>query len=169
MTKRLPLYLSLLAAMLVGLVVGLYAQSNSASRIAKLSEEKAEISKMDLILLNTRVSVLQQMLKDDLALPFIPTSFKYDVDNKKIRITVYVAPTLLVKTNANQLAKTLEGRAAQFCISPELAEGNFVYMFPVQPPKEYCAIRFFTDALGPEGHVEPKDVAVFEDGKLAMK
>jgi hypothetical protein len=168
-SKKLSMCLSLLAATLVGLVVGLYAQSNSASRLARLSEEKAEISKMDLVLLNTRVGVLQEMLKDDLTLPFIPTSFKYDVDNRKIRIAVYVAPTLLVKTNANQLVKTLENRAAQFCTSPELAEGNFVYMFPVQPPTEYCAIRFFTDALDREGHVEPKDVAVFEDGKLTMR
>ncbi len=169
MSKKLRMCLSLLAAMLVGIVVGLYAQSNSASKLAKLSEEKAEISKMDLVLLNTRVGVLQEILKYDLAIPFLPTSFKYDVDNKKIRIAVYVAPTLLANTKSNQLVKTLENRAAQFCTSPELAEGNFVYMFPVQPPTEYCAIRFFTDALDREGHVEPKDVAIFEDGKLAMK
>lgn len=73
MTKKLHVLLSFLAAMLLGLVVGLYAQSN-AVRLAKLSEEKAEISKMDLVLLNTRVQVLQQMLKDDLALPLTPTS-----------------------------------------------------------------------------------------------
>lgn len=166
--KRLHLFFSLLAAMLLGLVVGLYAQS-SAVRLAKLSEEKAEISKMDLVLLNTRVEVLQQMLKDDLALAFAPTSFRYDSDKKKIRIAVHVDPALLAKANVNQLVKTLEARATGLCIAPYLAEGNFVYMFPVTPPKDYCAVRFFTDARGSAGDFEPKDVATFEDGKLAVK
>lgn len=118
MTKRLRMFLSLLAAMLVGLVVGLYAQSNSAARLAKLSEEKAEITKMDLVLLNTRVGVLQQMLKDDLGLTFTPTSFRYDSDKRKIRIAVHVGSAWLAKANINQLSKTLETRATALCRVP---------------------------------------------------
>src|ERR1700722_14356253 len=121
-------FLGLVTAMLIGIVVGLYAQSNSDARLAKLSEEKAEISKMDLVLLNTRVAVLQQILSDDSALPFVPTSIIYDTDKKKIRVSVHVDPAFLAKTNANQLGGVLEARAAGLCIAPEMAEGNFVSM-----------------------------------------
>ena len=168
MNKTIRLILSLFVAVFLGLVVGLYAQSNSAARLAKLSEEKAEISKMDLVLINTRIGVLQQTLKEDLGVPFTPTSFSYDADKKKIRIAVYIASTLLVKANASQLSKTLETRGTALCVAPNLAEGNFRYMFPVQPPKDYCAIRFFTDALSPAGELQTKDVATYEDGKLTL-
>ena len=154
--------------MLLGLVVGLYAQTNSTAGLVKLSEDKVEMSKMDLVLLNTRVSVLQQMLKDDLSLPFAPTSFSYDAD-KKIHISVYVDPSVLAKASGGQLTKTFETRTTGLCIAPALADGNFPYMLSLQPPKEYCSIRFFTLALDSLGHVQPKDVALFEDGKLSRK
>lgn len=166
--NRLAGNLGLCFAMAFGLVVGLYAQSNSAERLAKLSEGKAEISKMDLVLLNTRVSVLQDMLKDDLLLPFVPASFKYDSDKKKIRISVYIDPLVLAKTNVSELTKKLGSRATDLCLAPELAHGNFPYMFPIQPPNEYWVIEFFTHSLDSSGHVQRKDVATFEGGKLTM-
>jgi hypothetical protein len=161
--------LGLVVASLSGLVVGLHAQSGSGAKLARLPDEKAAISKMDLILLNTKVAVLQQMLKDDLSLPFVPTSIIYDTDKQKIRTSVYVDPGFLAKTNTAQLSKALDSRATALCIAPTLAEGNFTYLFPVQPPSEYCAIRFFTLTLDGAQHVQPKDVASFEDGKMALK
>ncbi|SRR5713226_9502298 len=170
MSKRVTLFLSLVVAMLFGVLLGLYAQSNSATRLAKLSEEKAEISKMDLVLLNTRVEVLLQMLKDDLELPFTPTAFRYDADKKKIRIAVHVALAFLAEASSNQISKTLQARATTLCVAPELADGNLAYMFPIQPPQEYCAIRFFTEALSRTGDVQTNsEVASFEDGKLILK
>jgi len=169
MIKKAEICFGLCGAMLVGFVVGLYAQSNSAARLTKLSEDKAEISKMDWVLLNTKTSVLQQMLKDDLSLPFAPTSFAYDADKKKIRVSVHVDPTVLTKMSANQLTKTLESRATSLCVTPGLADGNLPYMLSIQPPKEYCAVRFFTLTVDSSGRVEPKDVAMFEDGKLNMR
>src|SRR5205823_13076764 len=47
MIKKAEMCIGLCAATFVGLVVGLYAQSNSAARLTRLSEDKAEISKMD--------------------------------------------------------------------------------------------------------------------------
>jgi hypothetical protein len=165
-SSKMNLFLSLFAATLFGFVAGLYAQSTSGAKLAKLSEEKADITKMDLILLNTRVAVFQEILKDELSLPLIPTNITYDSEKQKIRTSVYVDPAFLAKVNVAQLSKTLDSRATALCIAPALAEGNFHYMFPVQPATEYCVIRFFTHALDGAGHVQAKDVATFEDGTL---
>jgi len=169
MSNGLGKHLSLSIAVFLGFVAGTLAQSNSAARLARLAEDKAEMSKMDLVLLNTRISVLQGMLKDDLSLPFAPTSFSYDADKKKIRVSVYVDPAVLTKTTAPQLAKTLETRATSLCVAPTIADGNLPYMMPIQPPKEYCATRFFTLTLDSSGHIQPKEVAIFEDGNLTLK
>lgn len=142
---------------------------DSPTASSDLSAQKAELTKMDLVPLNTRVGVIQEMLKDDLALPLVPTSFQYDAESKRIRIAVYVASDYLPKTGASQLTKILETRASSLCAAPETSEGNFVHMFPIQPPKDYCAIRFFARALGHAGAIETKDAAEFVDGKLALK
>jgi hypothetical protein len=63
----------------------------------------------------------------------------------------------------------MAARAASLCLAPELADGNLAYMFPVQPPLSYCAIRFFTETLDSGGDVQTKDVASFEDGKMVLK
>lgn len=169
MNNRVNLCLSLFTATLLGEVVGIHAQSNSREKLARLSEEKADISKMDLILLNTRVAVLQQILKDDLSLPVMPTSISYDADKQKIRTSVYVDPAFLAKANAAQLNKSFDSRATGLCIAPALAVGNFLKVALPQPPKEYCVISFFTHTLDASGHLQTEEVATFEDGKLTMK
>jgi hypothetical protein len=169
MGTKLSLFLSLSVAALLGLVIGLHAQSNTGPKLSKLSDEKVEISKMDLILLNSRIAALQQLLKDDLSLPFVPTSISYDVEKQKIRTSVYIDPAFLAKASATQLNKALDSRATNLCITPALAEGNFGYMAPIQPPREYCAIRFFTLALDAGGHAQTREVASFEDGRLILK
>lgn len=116
--------------------------------------------------MNTKIAVIQEILKEELSLPLIPTSIIYDSDKQKIRTSVYVDPAFLAKANVAQLSKTLDSRATALCIAPTLAEGNFHDMFPVQPATEYCVIRFFTHTLDGSGHVQAKDVGTFEDGKL---
>ncbi|HLZ50596.1 MAG TPA: hypothetical protein VKP61_07595 [Candidatus Acidoferrum sp.] len=169
MNNKVNLCLSLFIAALLGAVVGLHAQSNSREKLARLSEEKADISKMDLILLNTRVAVLLQILKDDLSLPVLPTSISYNADKQKIRTSVYVDPEFLARANAVQLSKSFDSRATGLCIAPTLAEGNFLRAALPEPPKEYCVISFFTHTLDAAGHLQTKEVAIFEDGKLTMK
>ncbi len=160
------LLIGLLTGLVLGLVAAIYAQSAS---IARLAEEPANISKMDWILLNTRVHVLEQTLKDDLSLPLSPTSYSYDSEKQKIRISVYVAPSWLAKSSFAQVNKALSDRATALCIAPALGGGNLSMIFLRELPIRYCTIRFFTPALNGAGHAEPKDVASFEDGKLVMK
>jgi len=167
-TKRVKQFLILSVAATFGLAVGLYAQSAVGAKLARLSEEKAELTKMDVILLNTRIAVLQEMLKDDLSVPLVPTSITYDTESRKIRTSVFVAPSFLSKVNASQLSKSLDSRATSLCIAPSMAEGNLPAVFSLAP-KEYCVIRFFTHTLDSSGHVQVKEVAQFEDGKLSLK
>jgi len=167
-TKRVKQFLIPSIAASFGLVVGLYAQSTVGAKLARLSEEKAEITKMDVILLNTRIVVLQEMFKDDLSVPLVPTSITYDAENRKIRTAVFVAPSFLSKVDVSKLSKSLNSRATSLCIAPSMAEGNLPTVFSLAP-KEYCVIRFFTHTLDNSGHVQVKEVAQFEDGKLSLK
>ena len=170
MAKKVKQFLSMSIAAAFGLVVGAYAQSTVGAKLARLSEEKPEITKMDLILLNTRIAVLQEMLKDDLSIPLAPTSITYDAENQKIRTSVFVDPSLHSKLNVTQLHKTLESRATSLCIAPAMADGNFPNLLSLQAaPKEYCVVRFFTNTLDSSGHVQTKEVAQFEGGKLSLK
>lgn len=167
MINRTGKYLGAFVAAALGFVAGVYAQSQSASSLAKLYQEKAEISKMDLVLVNTRIGVLQEMLKEDLSVPYAPTSISYDGDEQKIRVAVFVDPAVPTKMNRSQLASTLEKRAIGLCIETKMADGNLPYMLVV--PKDFCAVRFFTHTLDASGHIQPTDVAVFDSGKLTMK
>jgi hypothetical protein len=168
-SKKVSLFVGLSSVLLVGIAIGTYAQSGGGARLAALYETKADISKMDLVLLNTRISVLEGMLKDDLSVPFAPTSFYYDYGERKITIAVQVDPTFIAKTSPSQLSKAVLARASALCVAPQTAQGNLTYMLPVEPPKDYCIIKFFTYMVGPDAHTTPKDVAVFEDGKLTMR
>lgn len=149
---------------------GLTGDLCSTFSISKLAEEKADISKMDWLLLNTRAQVLEESLKDDFSLPLNPTSFSYDSERQLVRISVFVSPTWMAKTSAEQ-TKILSKRATSLFMSPFLAgagESSYIYMF-ARAPKEHCSIRFSTPALDTAGNSILKDVAIFESGNLQMK
>ena len=171
MEKRssITMVLWMLAGVVLGVASGLYSQTPS---LAGLVEEKANISKMDWAILNTRVYVLEQTLKDDLSLPLSPTHYRYDPEKHKIRISVHVNFSWLAKSNFNQVSQALSARATALCIAPTGAQdGELLAWFLTleKPPVEYCAIRFFTVILDADGNIGPKDVASFEDGELVMK
>lgn len=169
MDKRSTVRIALggLAILFFGVTVGLYSQSASLTRFA---EEKANISKMDWILLISRVHVLEQALKDDLALPLTPTSYSYDSEKQQIRIVVHVSPSWLAESTLDQVNKALLRRAASLCITPMTAEhGEWSFKLLETPPIEYCAVRFFTIGFNSAGELEARDVATFEGGKLVMK
>jgi hypothetical protein len=159
------------SALVFGVAIGICAQSAS---ISKLAAERADLSKMDWILLNTRVHVLEQALKEDLAVPLVPTSYSFEQEKQKISISVYVSPVWLAKTNVQEANKSLSVRASFLCGAPFLAQQGefFVSMFKVsgeKPPKDYCSIRFFTHGLDRSGNLTVKDVALYEAGQLVVK
>lgn len=156
--------------LVLGVAIGIWAQSTS---MAKLAEEKAGISKMDWILLNTRIHVLEQALKDDLAVPLVASAYSFDVEKQQVGISVYVSPAWLGKTDFAAVNKALSARATALCVAPALAQrGEYLasMMFaPGKPPKGYCSIRFFTHSLDRSGNLTAKDVALYEAGQLVVK
>ena|SRR6266576_3624753 len=166
--SALVIGIALLVAASLGFGFGVLAQSSSLQRLA---DERVNISRMDWVLLNTRVFVLEQTLKDDLSLPINATDFSYDSENQKIRIAVSIDAVWLASKNGGQVTKDLETRSTSLCIAPTLADKSLTMMGLGAriPPKQYCSIRFFTLGLGKDGKVEPRDVALFEDGKIILK
>lgn len=158
--------IALVAAATFGFGIGVLAQTP----LQRLADERVNISRMDWVLLNTRVFVLEQTLKNDLSLPINPTDFSYDSEKQKIRIAVSIDPVWLASKSSGQVTRDLETRATSLCVAPALADKSLTMAIGAGiAPKQYCSIRFFTLGLGKDGKVEPRDVALFEDGKIILK
>lgn len=168
MTKVVKQFFVIFCAVLFGIAVGVYAQSTIGAKLAKLSEEKAELTKMDLVLMNTRIGVLQGILLDDLNVPIVPTSFTYDSKNQKIVTSAFVQPAFLSKSNSAQLNKLFDSHAASLCLAPLESEGNFATVFGLtMAPRAYCVVHFFTSE-NVAGNATTKEVALYSDGKLTI-
>jgi len=117
--------------------------------------------------------VLEQALKEDLAVPLVATGYSFDPQKQQIDISVYVSPAWLSKTDSQGASKGLSSRATTLCVAPALAQrGEYLasMMFaPGKPPKDYCSIRFFTHSLDRSGNLTVKDVALYEAGQLVVK
>ena len=163
--------LLLIAALSLGFALGVFSQSPP---LARLAEESASISKMDWMLLNTRVYVLEQALKDDLGLSMTPTSYSYDSERHQIRIALYVDPSWLAKTGRDQVNKAFSVRATSICVAPVIAQGAsgdllMVVRLLESSPVDWCAVRFFTLGLDSKGNIEPKYLATYERGRLTIE
>lgn len=155
-----------LSFLVLAMGVVLYAQSAS---LAKLADEDMKISKMDWVLLNTRVHVLEEMLKDDLSAPFSPTSYSFDRQRGKLRIAVYVDPSWSKRT-LDEVSDAFSKRGTSLCVAPTLAQHGQQLTLFLTPPKDYCSILFFTLTLDASGKdINTKELAVFEEGKLSLK
>ena len=154
--------------MLFGAVIGVFSQSFSLQRFA---QETATVSKMDWILLNSRVRVLEELVRDDLSVPLVPTSYSFDKDDERIRIAVKVDPTWLGRSNLSEAKSKLTSRAQHLCLAPWLSEhGQFGMLFLEKAPVKLCRVIFFTPQIDKSGKsVVPKDVAVYENGELVLK
>jgi len=169
-SSKTSLFVAALVSLVLGVALAVYAQSVS---MARLAEDKAGISKMDWILLNTRVHVLEQALKDDLAVPLVATAYSFDAEKQQVAISVFVSPAWLGKADFQAVNKALSARALALCVAPALAQrGEYLasMMFaPGKPPKDYCSIRFFTHSLDRLGNLTVRDVALYEAGQLVVK
>jgi hypothetical protein len=137
--KKIPIgTAAFLSFVVLAMGVVLYAQSAS---LIKLADEEMKISKMDWVLLNTRVHILEEMMKDDLSAPFSPTSYSFDRQRGKLRIAVYVDPSWS-KRRLDEVSDAFSKRGTSLCVAPTLAQhGQQVAMF-LTPPKDYCSILY---------------------------
>jgi len=168
--SKIMLLVTALAILVLGGVIGICAQSAS---MAKLAEEKAGISKMDWILLNTRIHVLEQALKDDLAVPLVATAYSFEPEKQQIQISVFVSPAWFGKADFQAVNKALSARALALCVAPALAQrGEYLasmMLAPGKPPRDYCSIRFFTHSFDQSGSLTVKEVALYQAGQLIVK
>lgn len=163
---RAALMLALVATLCLGMAFGAHQQS---ANLNSLASEPATISKMDWILLQTRVHVLEQALKDDLALSLTSTGYQFNSATGKIHSNVYVNPSWLSQTNFDQVKEAFSRRAAALCIAPAAANISSILSLMKEPPNQYCSIRFFTISLATEGSgINRKDIATYENGKLMI-
>lgn len=158
--------LTLVATLCFGMALGAHLQSTSLNTLAS---ESATISKMDWILLQTRMHVLEQALKDDLSLSLTSTGYHFNSATGKIHSSVYVNPSWLSQTNFDQVKAAFSRRATALCIAPAAANVSSALSLLEQGPVQYCSIHFFTISLtAKKPGIKRKDIATFENGKLTI-
>lgn len=158
-----------------GLIVGslLTAIESSpggqAPSLANLVVQKHELSKMDWVLMDARVTALEPTPINDLSRWVTPTDFAYDEQSKKIVARGFVSPEWLSRTNLQDVKTALTMRAVDFCgvavASALMKEGSSLGL----AWQNNCSVRFVTWGADKTSHVASKDVAFFENGQLVAK
>lgn len=164
--SKLPVFVALTFGCYLGLMA---SQTSKSAAMSQLAEQAANPTKIDWILLNTRVAFLEKILRDQLAVPLVPTQWSFEGDSQQIRIAVYADPSWLAKRSAANRDEALKKRALELCVSPLIA-GQFEYvgalMGSEKPPADFCAVRFWTHAMTESRELTTKDVALYEKGVL---
>ncbi len=170
MSKRPIASIALVSCCLVvGFLVGAYSQTES-NPFEKLAAERANISKVDWILLNTRIRVLEETHRWELPLSFTPTSYSYDLQKQRIRVAIFVDPTWFSKHNVSQASEEFSKRADRIRAAVLTAEHGQLYSLLGKDLTKYYSIIFFTGVLDESGKsASPKDLAIYEDGKLTLR
>ena len=163
-----------LSAIIGGFILGAYSQSKpdqnldeekASNNLQKLADEKAEISKLDWVLLKARVDALQDAIKDDLKQPLTATAFFYDHVRKKIVITVFVDPVWLAGKGIGDVKNSFENRAAKLNAKAfiNLTDEGVIATGPY-----YCSVEFYHLTLvGQDLKIKP--IAEWEKGQLILK
>ena len=160
--------LGLAAGLVLGATLQLHSQSQKPS-LASLSEQKAEISKMDWLLLKAQIGAFQWMIYHDLTNPVVPMSYWYDPENNRIISSQLVRPEWYREANLEQAKVILTNRAATYCVE-FLVSLPIVELFQIRPEiKSACTVNFYTLATGESGELGRKDIATYQDGQLILK
>jgi hypothetical protein len=179
MLRRAAPWMALVfSALVVGWITIAHSQSKpdqklkaeSMDLIKKLVFEKADISKMDWILLNAKLDALRDVFKDDLAQPMTLTGFGFDRGRTVIK--VYVNPDWLARNSITEVGNAFKSRAPKVMFSvfdnlwPEAVKAGV----PVNQFADFCSVEFLTFHSDKEtSKIIPETVAVYEEGKLELK
>jgi hypothetical protein len=158
------------AGLFVGLLVaiGTWSQANGPS-LGNLSVQKHEVSKLDWVLLDARVTALESTPLNDFSRWITPLDFAYDEQRKKIVARGFVSPDWFSQTDLQGVKAALTKRAVDFCgvavASALMKEGSSLGL----AWQNNCYVRFVTWWPDKTNSVASKDVALFENGQLFVK
>ena len=149
-------------------LIGAYSRSQS-NVLEGLAEEKATISKMDWILLNSRLNLLEKALRIDVSVPMSLSGQYYDRTKKKFLTSIRVDPAWLGKSSPEKVKGTLDSHAADVCLETIIVQAKNGGSFAVQP-KDICCVEFFTSQFTKSrGYTNATHVATWENGELTLK
>lgn len=160
--------LGLGVGMLLGGAVGVYSQ-HATSYLGDVSREKADISKLDWVLLQAQLQTFEWMFFHDFTNPVIPMAYRYDPRENRVISSHLVRPEWYAATNLEKASEVLKARGATYCTA--LAT-SFPLLDFVRSPEEIraaCKVDFYTLALTKTGELDKKDIATYAGGQLTLK
>lgn len=132
-----------------------------------LTAQKADISRMDWLLLQAQVAAIESTLEFDANRTDVPRGFTYDTKRQVVQAVSNVNPVWLSTANVDQVKKTLAERAVEICADAQVTFLGEVDIALSMKWKDLCVVRF--NSVSPEVQsAGVKDVAHYEHGKLAL-
>lgn len=160
-------------AFLVGLAlspVSLLGIQSQERQLALLAKERAEISRMDWVLLNAEVSVLRTIFVNTLKVPISPMRVYYDEDRNRIVWNANVDFAWYAKATLEDVKRLLEEAALTYCLDGiTLSIMMHGRTFVPGPPIEFCSVSFSKLALNESGELTREGVASYANGQLVLK
>lgn len=157
---------------LVGLAlspVSLLGIQSQERQLALLAKERAEISRMDWVLLNAQVDVLRTLLVEKLKLPISPMTVFYDSERDRITWNANVDYSWYARATIEEAKRQLEKAALVYCTDGTMVNVMTRGYTPIsKAPREYCSVRFSKLALDDAGELGREEVAEYSNGKLIL-
>jgi len=155
---------------IVGCMGGAVITSSQAHgpSLDNLALQRREVSKMDWVLLDARVTALESTQIPEASHFVTPLDFAYDQTSKKIVARGFVPPDWLSKANAQQIKKVLTMRAVDFCgvaVASALMKAGSATGLAWQ---KSCSVRFVTWDVDNSNGLSSKDVAFYDNGQLTL-
>lgn len=167
MRNPTPSKLSITGSLIIGVCLGVAAAQSSS--FTTLAEQRATPSKMDWILVNTRIVILEQALRDQLSVPLVLTDYQFNTEEELFQIAVYADLGWLTKKGQPARDEAFKKRAVELCAAPMLARQPEYIAATLQTkkrPAESCSVRFWTHSMHESGQLTIRDVAIYEKGVL---
>jgi len=142
------------------------------SGLNTLAAEKAEISKLDWILMVARVRSLEYKMAHNLSQPASEVGIRYDRQHGKVIVAGFVDLEWLDRAKLDDLKKRLTAEALEYCVDgltmAAFDQGFLAGVRATESLKSDCVVQFFTWELGQRG-VERKDIAKYQNGQLILE
>ena len=171
MRRKVMLFLFFGAFLGWSLGATLTASSQSGSdSLSALAQEKAEISKMDWLILNAHIRALAETLRENTHVSVFPLNYAYDPGADTIKVNALVDSSWVSKANVTSVKDMFEKRSTQFCFSvmeTMITSGAAAPLFHEGHVK--CKVLLFEWTIGQSGEIVRNEIAIYEDGEVILK